>query len=216
MEKALAYRGMESSYYSFTAKGFDFIVLDGNDRKYPGERGYRQYMGPKQQEWLKGELQETSGPVIVFSHQGLGTVGGVDNAAEMRRIPEAHNAKANVNPVVACFYGHSHYDFAEQVKGIWYVCINSMSYNWLGEKYAHVRYSDDVDKGYKWIKYTAPFEDPRYTVVEISAQGYIKIAGKYSRWVGPSPWEVGYPETYKPYLAPEIKERYLTFPPRGR
>jgi predicted phosphodiesterase len=216
MEEALAYRGMQSSYYAFAKNGFNFIVLDGNDKKYPGERGYRQYMGPQQQNWLKEELRKTTGPVIIFSHQGLGTVNGVDNAIDMRGILQAHNVSATSNPVVACFYGHSHYDFVEKVEGIWYICINSMSYNWLGEQYAHVRYSDDVDKEFRWIKYTAPFEDPLYTVVELSAQGYIKIAGKYSRWVGPAPWEVGYSDIYKPYLAPEIKTRYLTFTPPPR
>jgi hypothetical protein len=151
------------------------------------------------------------GPVIIFSHQGLGTVNGIDNAQEIRAVLEAHNKQTDNNKIIACFNGHSHYDFAEKVADIWYVCINSMAYNWLGEEYAHIRYSEEVDKHFKWIKYTAPFKDPLYTIVEISTEGTIRISGKKSEYVGPSPWEVGYPEVFKPYLAPEIKEKELTF-----
>lgn len=86
-----------------------------------------------------------------------------------------------------------------------------MSYHWLGEKYVSIRYSDEVDKNFKWIKYTAPFKEPLFTVVEISSAGYIKIAGEKTEWVGPSPWELGYPVEYKKYMRPAISERYLEF-----
>lgn len=86
-----------------------------------------------------------------------------------------------------------------------------MSYKWLGEDYIHLRYSEEVDKNFKWIKYTAPYKDPLFTVVEISTKGYIKIAGKYSQYVGPSPWDLGYPEHLKKFVKPQITERYLEF-----
>ena len=53
-----------------------------------------------------------------------------------------------------------------------------MSYNWLGEEYEHTKYSDDVDKKFKRIKFTAPYKDPLYTVVEISTDGHIHMTGK--------------------------------------
>lgn len=86
-----------------------------------------------------------------------------------------------------------------------------MSYHWLGDKYQHIRYSNEVDQKYKWIKYTAPFKEPLFTVVEISSGGTIKIAGKKSEWVGPSPWEVGYPKELKKYMRPAISGRNLKF-----
>lgn len=211
LQQALAYRNMPSSYYSFRRNGFHFIVLDGNDKKTPDAKGYQEHIGVPQLEWLKTELAQTVDPVVIFSHQGLGN-DGVDNAAEIRTLLEAHNKQAKRNKILVNFYGHIHYDRAEAINGIWYVCINSMSYKWLGEEYGHIRYSPEVDKQFKWIKYTAPYKDPLFTVVEISTNGTIKIAPKKSTWVGPDPWAVGYPDQAdKPYVKPEITGRVLRF-----
>ncbi len=86
-----------------------------------------------------------------------------------------------------------------------------MSYHWLGDNYLKIRYNEEVDKNYKWIKYTAPFKDPLFTIVEISSKGTMKIGGKESEWVGPSPFELGYPEEMKKFLRPEISKRKLRF-----
>jgi predicted phosphodiesterase len=212
LAQALAHRMMPSSYYSFEKNGFNFIVLDGNDKKTPDVKGYQQYMGEKQLVWLKEELTKAKGPIVIFSHQGLGK-DGIDNSAEVRALLEAHNAQAKKNKVIVNFYGHIHYDRAEQLNGIWYVCINSMSYKWLGEEYGHVRYSEQIDKDFKWIKFTAPYKEPLYTVIEISAKGTITIAGKKTEWVGPSPKEVGFPQDNKDYDVPEIRARTLQFKP---
>ena len=211
LEQAIAYRKMTSSYYSFDINNFHFIVLDGNDKKFPELKGYQKYIGQEQAGWLRLQLQNVVNPVVIFSHQGLDTSEGIDNAQEIRAILETHNHQASTNRVIACFNGHSHNDSAEEVNGIWYICINSMAYKWLGEEYAFIRYSEAIDKNFKWIKYTAPYKDPLFTVVEISKAGYIRIAGKKSEWVGPSPWEVGYPEIHKPYTAPQITARELYF-----
>jgi hypothetical protein len=37
------------------------------------------------------------------------------------------------------------------------------------------------------------------------------MSGKYSEFVGPSPWELGFPERLKKYVKPQITERDLTF-----
>ncbi len=218
LEAALAYRNMSSSYYTFLRNGFQFIVLDGNEKKYPDQKGYSTFIGKKQAEWLELQLEKVEHPVIIFSHQGLGTDPGnpaerysIENNAEIRSMLEKHNLDNQSAKVIACFNGHTHHDDAENIAGIWYITINSMSYKWLGEDYACVRYSDEVDKNYKWIKYTAPYKDPLFTVVEISKEGYIKIKGKYSSYVGPSPWELGYPERLKAFVKPQISERYLPF-----
>ena len=86
-----------------------------------------------------------------------------------------------------------------------------MAYKWLGEEYKYIRYSQEVDKDFKWIKYTAPYKDPLFATVEISTSGYIKIMGKESEYVGPSPWELGYPEHLKKYVKPQITSRTLEF-----
>lgn len=218
LDKALEYRNMESSYYSFSMNGFKFIVLDGNEKKDPNKKGYSSYIGVKQIDWLKNELTSSEEPIIIFSHQGIGsdpnTPGerySIENADSVREIFEHHNEANRKSKIICCFNGHTHHDFAEDINGIWYVNINSMSYKWLGEEYECLRYSKEIDSNFKWIKYTAPYKDPLFTVIEISSEGYIKISGKKSEYVGPSPWELGYPEHLKKFVKPEITERMLKF-----
>jgi hypothetical protein len=215
--EAVAYRKMKSSYYSFDKNGFHFIVLDGNDKKEENTKGYKQFIGPPQIEWFKNDLANTKYPVVIFSHQGLVIYHGVDedygieNAEQVQRIIGDHNASNPAKRVIACFNGHTHWDYAEKINEVWYIHVTSMSYHWLGEAYGQIRYSPEVDKNFKWIKYTAPFKDPLFSIVEISSKGTIRIAGKKSAWVGPSPFEIGYPERMKRYMRPAITKRTLKF-----
>ncbi len=218
MEEALAYRKMENSYYSFSQNGFLFIVLDGNDKEYPEQKGYRSFIGPEQVDWIRAQLAQATKPVIFFSHQGIGSDPGtpgerysIKNATAVRQLFEVHNRNHPESRVIASFNGHTHHDFAENINGIWYITINSMAYKWLGEEYEHLRYSEEVDKDYRWIKYTAPYKEPLFTVVEISTEGYINMSGKTTSYVGPSPWELGYPEYLKPFVKPRIEERVMEF-----
>ncbi len=216
-EQPLEVRKMKSAYYSFDKRGFHFVVLDGNDQKDPTIKGYKQYIGTPQMEWLKVDLSKTEYPVVIFSHQGLVSYHGIEeeygieNGEQVRKIIGDHNSMNPTRRVIACFNGHTHWNFVEKLNNVWCIHINSMSYNWLGESYAKVRYSDEVDKNFKWIKYTAPFKDPLYTTVTISTKGWIKIAGKKSEWVGPSPFELGYPERIKKYIRPAITARMLKY-----
>ena len=104
-----------------------------------------------------------------------------------------------------------HWDYVEKINEVWYIHINSMAYNWLGDSYTKIRYSKEVDQNFKWIKYTAPYKDPLFTTVVISTKGWIKISGKKTEWVGPSPFELGYPERMKKYIRPAITQRTLKF-----
>jgi len=218
LDEAVAYRKMKNSYYTFSKNGFKFIVLDGNDKKEENQKGYRSYMGKEQLDWLKNELKIARRPIVIFSHQGIGTDPNnpgerysIENSLDVRKIFENHNKQNKSNRVICCFNGHTHHDFAEEINEIWYITINSMSYKWLGEEYEYLRYSKEVDKKFRWIKFTAPYKDPLYTVVEISTEGYIKMSGKKSEYVGPSPWELGYPEHLKKYVRPQITERLMKF-----
>ncbi len=216
-EQAVAYRNMENSYYAFDRNGFRFLVLDGNDKPHPESRGYTQYIGPGQTAWLSEQLKQTPFPVVIFSHQGLaryfadGEAYGIDNYAEIQSILQQHNGENPSRKVIACFNGHTHWDIAENIQGIWYITLTSMSYLWMGEKYQHIRYSEEVDKNFRWIKYTAPIADPLYAMVKISKKGKISIKGRKSSWVGPSPWEVGYPDELRKYIRPAITNRNLKF-----
>ncbi|SDA40170.1 hypothetical protein SAMN03080617_00301 [Algoriphagus alkaliphilus] len=159
-------------------------------------------------------MEKTQYPVILFSHQGLSIYQthqetyGLDNYQEIQNLLQEHNRLHPERKVIASFNGHTH---AENIGGIWYISITSMAYHWLGEDYEYIRYSPEVDKNFRWIKYTAPFKEPLFTTVEISSNGTIKIAGKKTEWVGPSPFELGFPENLKPYVHPWITKRKLRF-----
>ena len=168
--------------------------------------------------WLKQELVKSKHPIVIFSHQGFtsyrggdGEEYGVENQKQIREILESYNQQHPKTKVIACFYGHNHNDYAENINDLWYINLNAMSYKWLGEEFEHIRYSPEVDKNFKWIKYTAPYKEPLFTIVEISTEGYIKSNGKQTEYVGPSPWEIGYPDSLKKYVRPAISKRYLTF-----
>ena len=180
--------------YSFDTNGYHFIVLDGNDKDPSPNRppGYARYIGHEQLQWLEKDLSSTNLPTIVFCHQGLDNdLGGIDNATASRLVLEKANQKAGFNKVQFVFSGHHHQDYYNQINGIHYIQINSMSYNWLGGDYQHIRYSEKVDKSHPWIKYTVPYKDPIWAYAEISTRGTLQLYGKKTEFVGPSPKELG-------------------------
>lgn len=208
-EQTAAYCRMPGRHYTFDAGDFRFIVLDGNDRTEPPQQGYARYIGVEQQQWLRQQLGATNKSIIVFSHQSLEDEGGVANNAAVRAILEDANRAAGKRKVAACFSGHHHIDYQRRIGAIDYIQINSMSYFWMGGDYQHVRYNETIDKNYPWIKYTAPYRDPLFAVVTLEPDGSISIAGTQSTWVGPSPWDLGYPKTRKEQIVPAISTRRM-------
>jgi predicted phosphodiesterase len=209
-EQVVAYFKIPAKHYSFDKNGFHFIVLDGNDKTDPPQTGYARFIGLEQQQWLKKDLSSTELPTIIFSHQSIEDEGGVENGSEIRRILENANQTSAKKKVIACFSGHHHIDYVTVINGIYYLQVNSMSYSWLGENYLHIRYSKEIDEKYPAIKYTAPYKDPIFAIVTINSDGSMKIEGKESEWVGPSPKELGYPtENKENIIVPGIKNKLL-------
>ncbi|MCP3920110.1 MAG: hypothetical protein GY711_31680 [bacterium] len=183
---------MEKRYYSFDRSGFHFVVLDRNNlRTEAGDVPYAEsnyYAHPKQRafadreqlEWLRGDLAATALPVVVFVHQGLGMKDGLapsDPRAEIETI--LRDAKRAAAPgVVACFCGHEHLDRHRRKDGIHYVWINSASYYWVGSDYGRM----------------APYRDALFAFATFDPAGEIRIEGRQSDWVAPSPELRGYPK----------------------
>jgi len=83
--------------------------------------------------------------------------------------------------------------YSKEINGIHYIQINSMSYKWLGGDYAcPEKYSPELNAKYPSLKFTAPYKDPLYAIVEIHPGSSIRIKGRKSDWVSPSPRELGY------------------------
>ena len=180
-------------YYSFDKNGFHLVVLDANEVNPSPDRapGYAHYVGKEQRDWLMRELLKSKYPTVVFSHQPLNN--GIENSKEILQLM-TDAGKANPSGrVVACFNGHDHADFAKQIDGIWFIQVNSMSYDWLGDQYAHKSYPDSIHKNYPAIQYTAPYKDPLWAMVTLSSSGKITIKGRKSVYVGLSPAELRHP-----------------------
>ena len=194
-DSVVKFLGMENNYYSYDQNGFHFIVLDGNDKNPDpnGASGYSRYIGQEQFNWLKKDLEATDYQTVIFSHQGLQGVFSVENADEIRALLEDVNRVAGFQKVIASFNGHSHADTVFRINNIYYIEVNSASYEWLGGDYIHESYDKEIHEKYPWISYTAPYVEPLWALVEISSKGKIKISGKKSKWQGPSPKQLGHP-----------------------
>ncbi|MFT5290929.1 MAG: hypothetical protein ACI82F_003005 [Planctomycetota bacterium] len=205
------YLGMQAGYYSYLQQGYRFIVLDGNDKHKDAPGGYPRHIGAEQRTWLTETLASTTEPVVVLVHQSLENSSGVDNGAEVRTILEAANEAAGWKRVLACFSGHHHLDDLVEIEGIPYIQVNSMSYQWVGGKQKHASYPAEVHAEHPWIEYTCPYADPLWSFVTIDPKGELRIEGIRSKWVGPSPEELGYPEGKDTRgISPNVSARLLS------
>ena len=212
LDVVLKFYGLNRSYYSFDSSGFHFIILDGNEKNPDYKQGYPRYVGEKQREWLKDDLQKTTLQVVVFVHQPVGDdQAGLINRLQIREIFEEANKRAGFKKVVTCINGHTHIDQNQEINGIHYIQINSSSYRWLGANYIMTgRYSETLDNCFPDIRYTAPYKDSIYAFVEITDKDII-IKGKLSEFVGPHPKDMGYTGYDLDYTKPDITDTKLQF-----
>lgn len=218
---------MGEKYYSFDCKGFHFVVLDANylfvDGKYKDyknanfyvEDSLRTFIDSRQIEWLSHDLEQTNLPTIIFSHQSLvNPVWGIKNRIQIQELLEKENKRCGFQKIIACFNGHDHIDFYRMLNHIHYVEINSMSYQWLGEKYStKERYTADLYEKYKHLDKIAPYEDALYAFVELdTSNAQIRIKGIQSNWLSPSPEELNVPDQfYGTQYSPEISSRVINY-----
>ena len=212
-EQTLKYWSVENKYYSFDLNGYHFVVLDGNDKKKNAAPGYARYIGPPQSDRIKNDLGKTNLPTLIFSHQGIGPAGGIENNKEIQAIFEKANDQAGFRKVVACFNGHDHLDAHTINQGIHYVQINSMSNQWLGGDYRRARFSKEIEEKYPWVSYTSPYKDSLYAIVTLQDDGVIEIEGVQSQWIPPSPFDIISPSDSKydqiKTSTPAISDRQL-------
>jgi len=217
----LDFWGMPKTYYSYDFHGFHFVVLDANflfeDGKFIAydkanfyvDSSLRTYIDDMQIAWFKADLEATILPTLVFSHQSLWHYQwGVKNRLSLQRIMEANKEK-----VICCMNGHNHIDFHHHQNGIDYIEINSMSYQWMGDKYKNTeRYPKALYKSYKWLANLATYKDPLYAFATLDPKGEMTIEGVKSEWVEPSPFDLGMPKgILGSQLSAEISDYHLNF-----
>jgi 3',5'-cyclic-AMP phosphodiesterase len=203
---------MKERYYSFDQGDFHFIVLDGNEQNpEPWTAYYPRYIESEQRDWLKADLEKTNKPTVVFCHQSLETPdGGVANHEEMRAILEGQKTSSGQLKVIACLSGHHHLDYVKGINGIPYIQINSMSYKWVGDKYAYQRFEPHVEQAYPAVRKTCPYKDPLYTILTIDpASGTLHLEGRETSFVSPTPAELEIPGADQ--MKSTLTERILKF-----
>lgn len=189
-EQTAAYYGMPARYYSFDLHGLHMIVLDGNDRGGTSG-GYPRFIAEDQLAWLRQDLAETHLPTLVFIHQPLDSIHGVDNRAEVRAVLEHANEQAGWPKVLAVFAGHTHLDHARRVGTIYHIMINSASYLWVGGDHQHESYPPEIHAEAPSLRYTCPYREPLWARVTVDLErGAMTIEGRRTEWVGPSPAEL--------------------------
>ena len=179
--------GIEKPYYAFDAGPLRFVVLDLNtlrrgtayepygNANFYAEGIERNWCDPAQLEWLDAQLRTVKRPTIIFSHQPIGlSTRGTWLPRQQRAILEVIDG-ARANPeaadVLACMSGHLHLDFAQRVKGIYCLSVNSASYHWSGGM--------------------RPYADPLFAFVTIDGEGRLLIEGQRSSFTEGHPWANG-------------------------
>ena len=207
-QETIDFWNSKGQYYSFDNNNFHLVVLSGNDVNPAKEKssGYPFYIGKKQQEWLEQDLRSTDKKVIIFSHQPLETKEGIENSEEIMNILNAANEEAGFTKVIACFSGHFHSDYYKKINGIYFIQINSMSYQWLGKRNESPGYSKETYAQFPNLLYTAPYKDPVYGLVTIDERS-IHIEGRKTEFVGLTPEELGITNENTPM--PSVSDRDL-------
>ncbi len=214
-EQCLSYWKMPSRYYTKEINGVCFIILDGNDKGSPTRKGgYPAYINDEQKLWLQQQLKQIDKPIIIVSHQPLAGAMAVDNSLEIQEILSAASDK-----ILLAINGHTHIDCQLFIKNINYVHINSASYFWVGGKYKHNSYSEEIHKSHPWISSTCPYEDALFTSLTIDpSSGTMHIEGRKSNWVGQSPEALNYVDDAKlrpgQEIAPKISKRKIVVGPK--
>ncbi|MEN7551042.1 metallophosphoesterase [Rapidithrix thailandica] len=204
-EQMMEFLEMPGKYYSFDSQGYHFVVLDANYLYQDGtftdyQKGnfyvdfnVRTFIDDRQIEWFQADLEATSKPTIVFSHQGLmHHQMGVKNRLRLQLIMEQVNQKAGYNKVIACLNGHNHIDFHRVLNGIHYFEINSMSYHWFGHKKFLNHYDSQLLEQYPHLPNMGMYKEALYAFVSIEPKGGIlKVQGVRSQWAPVTPERVG-------------------------
>jgi len=209
--QCISYWKMPARYYTKEVNGICFIVLDGNDKGSPKHKGgYPAYINDEQKNWLQQQLKDINKPIIIISHQPLAGALAVDNAEEIQDI-----LSSAADKILLAVNGHTHIDCQLQIKNINYVHINSASYFWVGSKYKHNSYSEEIHHTHQWISSTCPYQNALFTTLTIDPSlGVIHIEGRKSNWVGPSPKELNYEDETgimpEKEIVPLIRKRKIT------
>ncbi len=114
-------------YYSFSRKGWHFIILDGNNDNVS--------LDEEQYKWLEKDLQALPAgtPTLVMSHYPILGItpmlvgGGHSDHSKLKALFYQHRDKVKI-----CLSGHNHLSDNAVYNGVRYCCNGAMSGFWWG------------------------------------------------------------------------------------
>ncbi len=211
------YLGCEHQPYSFDMGGVHFVFPDacffreGSHEIEYDHGNYRETHGAisvlpsRELSRLRADLAEAKYPAVLFSHHSL-----IESRTGIRNPHSLRNAiKDAPNGVLLAACGHEHVDRLEEKDGTYYLCVNSMSYYWAGEKYDHTTYGEAIEKEHPLLRMVFPYRDPLFAIVEITDEA-ITVRGRESEIVGTRPEELAFSKRgLTDPITASIKDRIL-------
>lgn len=149
---------MPHRYYSFSQKGWHFIILDGNNKGIT--------LDAEQMQWLKNELDKLAPntPTLIMSHYPIlsstcaWSGGQHGDYKELKALFYKHKDKVKV-----CLSGHQHLQDEVEYNGVSYFCNGSMSGFWWGK-------GDKESAGEYYYQETPP----GYAILKLYADGVVE------------------------------------------
>lgn len=130
-EEYLERVNITSTYYSFNAGAYHFVVLDvqydeeGNDLAYT-YTGVRGFLPQVELDWLREDLSSTDDPTIVCVHQMLDTEPTQAGWTLIGNNKEVQGVLAESGVVIAVFQGHDHANRYSLIDGIHYITFEAL------------------------------------------------------------------------------------------
>ena len=132
---------------------------------YFANNAQRDYMPPKQLEWLRETIASSPYPCITISHESFARdADGVKNRMEVRKIFNEANAKKK-NSVILAMNGHYHRDNIRLLDNICYFDVNTAAFDWVGTP--HDFYPKEESDRIHFMRNTIIFNDPLYAIVTL-------------------------------------------------
>lgn len=193
LAEAVAFLGLEKSYYSFVYEDIKFIILnscyfskDGEEqpyykKNYKGEASAYPIIPSEEMKWLQNELSDNK-KYVIFSHHSLVNEfrdRGIFNRKEIRELFKGKE-------VLLCMNGHDHGDDLTMLDGVPFYTVNSATYMWCG---VQISSSEKLREKYGNLHGMLMYKQAFCVTIEIDEEE-IRISGMEGEYLSVTPEDV--------------------------
>ena len=160
---------IDENYFS----DFPGIYFHYSERNYFDHPDGRDWIDPRQIEWLRETVLGSPYPCILCSRATLEYEGVVKNRAEVLEIIRA--SRKLPGRVLLCINGHHHRDHFSVIEDVAYLNLNSASFDWI--PVPHYHYPAEWYKEVEGLGNQIIFENPLSATITLDSDGTIDIKG---------------------------------------